>query len=991
MRKRFFLRLTILALALILGGALFSALADEAPVLYEATATSAVKIYPNADGNAKALTTIPKDAALYVTSRSVVNGNVAYYTVLYKNTRGFAATSAIELNLESVRENDESLYVPVAFGDERTEVAAVQEALKELGFYTGKADGAFGAVTRQAVTAYQKANGLKQTGAADAATQRALFGGASKNNKGKLTGITTAPASLNVTLKSGHTGPAVRALQTKLKELGYYKKTVDGQYGSGTVSAVKAFQKAKGLSQTGTADSQTQRLLYGYENATVNAAIASPTPAVTATPTAAPTVSNAKTFPFTTYTLAAVNLRKYASTSSTRLLTVPRGAEISVASVGSAFVKATYKGTTGYLAIEFVYLPDQYLPGKTLKATEDTVKKYAYLPSNVYSKATVVFQEALKELGFYTGNSDGYFGANTVSALKAFQKQNDLKQDGIASPEIQEFVLEGRPLNSKGKRTAVKILPLIDNIDLVAGDRGEQVTNLQHQLITLGFYTGQPTGTFDSATEKAVKAFQQAHNLYVDGKVGAKTRQLLGLLAVTPTPAPKLTPTPTPAAKAQGTATPTPAATPLTLDNVVVMRKGVKGDAVKQLQRRLIELGYYTCVVDGVYDADEIEAVKAFQRKNSLDVDGVAGLQTQLTLYSARAIPLYGEPEEAPLGLITPAPTPYTITVPPSSTLRIGHSGDAVKALQQRLAALGYYKGKIDGSFGTGTAQAVTAFQTANKLTADGVAGEKTMSRLNSASAVAATTPKPAATATPTPTPKVTVLRSGDKGEQVKAMQKRLVTLGYLKAADGVFGVQTYNAVTAFQKRNGLKADGVAGEMTLARLNSTAAVAAANTATATPAPASQKTSAAFKAPSASEVRNANWYSEIRARAKAMPDVIIYDPDTGLHFNLHMFSFGKHADSEPPTAADTAVLNQICGVNSWTPHYVWVIFSDGRVYIGSIHSHGHEVDHTSGNNLEGHICLHFPRVMSEAEATGPYAVSHQKEILFGWEITQAMRR
>ena len=182
------------------------------------------------------------------------------------------------------------------------------------------------------------------------------------------------------------------------------------------------------------------------------------------------------------------------------------------------------------------------------------------------------------------------------------------------------------------------------------------------------------------------------------------------------------------------------------------------------------------------------------------------------------------------------------------------------------------------------------------------------------------------------------------------------------------------------------------GTMTLNRLNSTAAVPATGTvqATATPVPVSPGRGS-FKAPSASEVRNANWYSEIRDRAKLMPDVVIYDPDTGLHFNLHMFSLGKHADSEPPTAADTDVLNQICGVNSWTPHYVWVIFTDGRVYIGSIHSHGHSVDHTSGNNLEGHICLHFPRVMSEAEATGPYAVSHQKEILYGWEVTQALAK
>lgn len=54
---------------------------------------------------------------------------------------------------------------------------------------------------------------------------------------------------------------------------------------------------------------------------------------------------------------------------------------------------------------------------------------------------------------------------------------------------------------------------------------------------------------------------------------------------------------------------------------------------------------------------------------------------------------------------------------------------------------------------------------------------------------------------------------------------------------------------------------------------------------------------------------------------------------------------------------------------------------------------HNVPHLSGsikdNNFDGHLCIHFPREMSEAEETGPYAVSHQKAILAGWEATQKM--
>src|SRR3954454_15896008 len=63
-------------------------------------------------------------------------------------------------------------------------------------------------------------------------------------------------------------------------------------------------------------------------------------------------------------------------------------------------------------------------------------------------------------------------------------------------------------------------------------------------------------------------------------------------------------------------------------------------------------------------------------------------------------------------------------------TLRQGSSGDWVMYLQQVLAQVGYDPGPIDGSFGSGTAQAVAAFQAAAGLTADGVAGPVTWAAL---------------------------------------------------------------------------------------------------------------------------------------------------------------------------------------------------------------------------------------------------------------------
>ncbi len=86
-------------------------------------------------------------------------------------------------------------------------------------------------------------------------------------------------------------------------------------------------------------------------------------------------------------------------------------------------------------------------------------------------------------------------------------------------------------------------------------------------------------------------------------------------------------------------------------------------------------------------------------------------------------------------------------------------------------------------------------------------------------------TPAPPATPTPAPTVAITpnqhyrILRKGDKNEDVRRMQQRLSELGYLNGnIDGDFGYQTYAAVLAFQKANGLTRDGEAGPATLTRL-----------------------------------------------------------------------------------------------------------------------------------------------------------------------------
>ena len=86
-------------------------------------------------------------------------------------------------------------------------------------------------------------------------------------------------------------------------------------------------------------------------------------------------------------------------------------------------------------------------------------------------------------------------------------------------------------------------------------------------------------------------------------------------------------------------------------------------------------------------------------------------------------------------------------------------------------------------------------------------------------------TPAPNFFMTPTPTD-VPTLKKGSSGDDVRALQLRLIELGYLRsgANDGVYGTGTQNAVRAFQQANSLGTDGAAGPMTLERLFSQSAV-----------------------------------------------------------------------------------------------------------------------------------------------------------------------
>ena len=147
-----------------------------------------------------------------------------------------------------------------------------------------------------------------------------------------------------------------------------------------------------------------------------------------------------------------------------------------------------------------------------------------------------------------------------------------------------------------------------------------------------------------------------------------------------------------------------------------------------------------------------------------------------------------------------------------NQVLHYGESSSSVKALQDRLKDLSYYKDTVDGIYGQNTRLAVRSFQSDHKLTVDGIAGPKTLNALfsNSNVSVKSTTTNTVITQT---------LKNGDRGQAVKDLQNLLNHLGYsVGTVDGIFGSKTTNAVKAFQRAQGLQADGIVGPNTRSAL-----------------------------------------------------------------------------------------------------------------------------------------------------------------------------
>ncbi len=450
------------------------------------------------------------------------------------------------------------------------------------------------------------------------------------------------------------------------------------------------------------------------------------------------------------------------------------------------------------------------------------IAQYAVLRPGAVGSSVYALQQRLKNLGYPLTELTGVFDEQTGQCVRLFYAAYGLAASDVANVAMQRElyadtartydpsvqVLTTMTPDEEGQQAAIYMpdgTEADDSTAIALGSSGTRISQIQQRLITLGYMTGgTDTGVFDQATQEGVNRFLSAIGLAPNGMLTTDMQEFL--LSEN--------------APAYGGEAAISA-----YENLNV---GDSGEAVMNLQRRLVELGYANGTPNGEYGPATISAVAFYQQCNGMEPDGLASVWLQTVLFSDQALTyeqtqqgVEGFPTDGEMGLVPDGEAPVEATPTPTATpaadadtlyfnLVVGSTGSAVTALQNRLVELGYLE-TGSGVFDEATRSAVNAFQAAIGVEQTGEASASMQRYIYSKAAPDASVQFESTGDRYIP------LRLGDTGDEVTNLQRRLWELGLLERKDVKDSIGTYNdatrvAVTSAQLKMGYgSADGAAG------------------------------------------------------------------------------------------------------------------------------------------------------------------------------------
>ena len=466
-------------------------------------------------------------------------------------------------------------------------------------------------------------------------------------------------------LRQGNTGLAVQALQTRLKELGYYTDEVSGLFDADTEAAVRRFEQTYGTMQTGVATSYLQERLFS--------------------------------------------------------------------------------------ASAITYASEEY--------NSAVVSQYSILQRGDVGSSVYALQQRLKNLGYPIGELTGIFDNETANAVMLFYEAYGLTASEVANVALQKEIYSDSAKTYSGGGEAATA-SASESLSILGEDT---VAQIQQRLIDLGFLSGSADGQLDSRTQIAVKLFEEACGHLPSGAI---SKDILTMLNAENAPRFE------------------------TLSSQYPnLLEGSSGEAVVQLQNRLVELGFATGSATGDYAAPTTESIKLFQTANGMDPTGIASSYMQAVLFSSFALNINGETAISAIPDPTQEPIVEATPEPVATRLSPGSSGEAVLKLQNRLTSLGFVS-SVTGTYDGITSRAVATFQTNLGCEPTGEAGSGLLGFIYSSAAPNSGTSFHEA---------VQPFRSltlGDSGDDVIALQKRLWELKYLQKNDIADSLGTVNEAT---------------------------------------------------------------------------------------------------------------------------------------------------------------------------------------------------